>query len=115
MIIILFVICNTTDVAGGAGTDDPSGTHGFIYGFWCLCWSNFRFLCSVLSVIVYHFVAFHLEIVSILLRFTTSGYPFDIFNVFLTVESHCVNDVFDANLLNVFVRTTKKNKNKRII
>jgi hypothetical protein len=51
MIIILFVICNTTDVAGGAGTDDPSGTHGFIYGFWCLCWSSIALFDFVLCLV----------------------------------------------------------------
>jgi hypothetical protein len=43
---------------------------------WGSCWLNFSFLCNVLSIIV---VLFALAIVSSVLWFTASDYPFDIF------------------------------------
>ncbi len=46
--------------------------------------SIFSFLCSVLQIVVCHFVLFLFVIVwSVLLRFMIYYYPFDIFKVFL--------------------------------
>ena len=57
----------------------------WFFGWWG-CSSIFSFLHSVVLIIVCLFVLFLLAIVlSVLLRCTTSDYPFDIFKLFLLV------------------------------
>ena len=59
----------------------PEFTPVFLWG---LCYSIFSFLCSFLYITACSFVLFLLAIMlSILLQFTDSDYPFDIFNLFL--------------------------------
>ena len=57
----------------------------FIPSFqWCSCCWIFNFLCNVLYIIVYPSFLFVLAIVlSVLLRFTDSHYPFEIVKLFL--------------------------------
>ena len=67
--------------------------HKFVSGFTPFlcgsCCSFFSFLCSRLLIVVCHFVFFLLSIVlSVLLRFTDSDYPFSFFKLFL---SSCIS------------------------
>ena len=56
---------------------------GFQWDLYACC-SIFIFLCSVLQIVVCHFVLLYLHIVlSVVFRFTVSGYPFGIFKLFL--------------------------------
>ena len=72
---------NTTGEISGAGAIFPSGAPDFTPGFqWGSCYSIFSFMCNVLQIVVCPFVLFLLAIVlSVLLRFTDSDYPFGIF------------------------------------
>ena len=74
----------TTGATCGAGTVYPYRAPEFTPCFeWGSCCSIFSFLCSVLYIIVRHFVVFLLIIVlSVFLQFTASDYPFDIFKLF---------------------------------
>ena len=73
---------NTTAVACGTGTAYYSTAPAFTPGFSGIRVA--RFLCSVLKIIFCPFVLFPLSIVlSALLRFTASDYPFDIFKLFI--------------------------------
>ena len=50
------------------------------------CWSIFSFLCSVLQIIVCPFVSFRFVIIlSVILRFTASDYPFGILDLRLLI------------------------------
>ena len=65
-----------------------SGVLGFTPGFqWDSCYSIFSDMCNVLQIVVCSFVLFLIAIVgivlSVLLRFMESDYPFDIFKLFL--------------------------------
>ena len=78
-------VCNkiiTTGATCGAGTAYPSGTLEFTPGIqWDSCYSIFSFICMFSRSM---FVLFLLAIVlSVLLRFTDSDYPFGIFKLFL--------------------------------
>ena len=66
---------------------DTYGAPEFVPGFQCgSCCSIFSFLCDVLQVVVSPFVRFLLSIIlSVLLRFTLSDYPFGIFKLFLII------------------------------
>ena len=76
---------NKTGTTRGAETTHPSGTHGFIPDFLV---GIFSFMCSVLYTFVCPFVLFHLAIVlSVLLRFAVSDYPFGVFKLFLETNS----------------------------
>jgi hypothetical protein len=74
---------NTTGVTCGAGSSSLSGIPEFTTGFyWELCCSIFSFLCNVFCRSL--FVLFPLAIVlPVLLRFTSSDYPFGIFKLFI--------------------------------
>ena len=74
--IMLFIISITFRVTSGA----PEFISGFKMG---LCCSIFRFLCSVLQIIVCAFVLILLVIVLSVLRFSTSDYLFVILNLFI--------------------------------
>ena len=64
----------------GAGTTYPSGAPEFSWGS---RYSIFSFMCIVLKIVVCPFVLLLLTIVlSVLLRFTDSEYPFGIFKLF---------------------------------
>ena len=85
--VIVFV---TTGATSGSGTTYPSRVHvfttGFLVGFVLL---NLKFHVYVLYIVVCHFVLFLLAIVmSVLLRYTDSDYPFGIFKLFLHVIIH---------------------------
>ena len=74
---------NTTGVTSGAGTAFPSREPEFTPGFkWGSCYSIFRFMCMFcrsLFVLLYFFLAI---VLSVLLRYTDSDYPFGIFKLF---------------------------------
>ena len=79
-----------TGITRWAGTANVSGTPMFI-----LCFSEFRvtrsfsFLGCVLQIVACHFVILLLAIVlSVLLRFTGSDYPFGIFKLFLPNQGY---------------------------
>ena len=73
--------CYTTAATSGAGTDYPSGTPPSLVGFVFL---DLQFYVYVLQIVVCPFVLFLLAIVlSVLLRYTDSDYPFGIFKLFL--------------------------------
>ena len=76
---------NTTDATCGAATPHPPGAPGNTPGFvWGPCCSIFSFLCSVFSFVVFACLLFLFVIVlSVLLWFTASDYPFGIFKIFL--------------------------------
>ena len=81
----------TMDVSNGTGTAYPSRAPEFTPGFqWGLCYSIFSFICVLcrsLFVLLYFF--FLLAIVlSVLLRYTDSDYPFGIFKLFLHMKIH---------------------------
>ena len=76
-----------TCVTSGAGIAYLSGAPEFTPAFyWGSCCSIFSFMCSVLQIVVCHFVLFLLAIVLSVLRFTDSDYPFGIFKLFLDVQ-----------------------------
>ena len=87
MMFVLFN-SNTMGVAWGTGTDKPSGVPEFTPGFqWSSCCSILSFLCSVLKIIVCPFALFLFTIVlSVLLRFTASDYPFRSSNFSFTLN-----------------------------
>ena len=80
---------NTMGATSGAGTAYPSGVPEFTPRFqWVSCYSIFSFMCNVLQIVVCPVVLFLLTIVlSVLLRFTDSDYPFGIFKLFLSFQS----------------------------
>ena len=58
---------------------------------WGSCRSIFGYLCNVLLIVVFLFVLFILAIVlSVLLRVTTSDYPFYIFKLFIYPQNQTV-------------------------
>ena len=71
----------------GTRTAYPFGAPELTPGFyWGLCYSIFSFLCSVLQIIVGHFVLCLLAIVlSVIFRFMASGNTFDIFKLFFQI------------------------------
>ena len=72
----------------GAGTSYTSGAPEFTPGFlWGSCYSILNFYVYVLEIVVCPFVLFRLAIVlSVLLQYTDSDYPFGIFKLFLCIE-----------------------------
>ena len=77
---------NTTGATSGAGTAYSSGAPKFTPGFrWSSCYSIFSFMCmfcrSLFVRLYFFFQPFSL--LSVLLRFTDSDYPFGIFMLFL--------------------------------
>ena len=74
---------NMTGATSGAGTAHPSGAPEFTPGFqWGSCYS-IQFYLYVLFIVVCPFVLFLLAIVlSVLLQYTVSDYPFGIFKLF---------------------------------
>jgi hypothetical protein len=66
-----------------ADTADYSGASQFIRGvWWDSCSSIFCFLCTVWSIIVYAFASFRWDVIlSVILRFMASDYPFSIFKL----------------------------------
>ena len=75
----------TTGATCGAGTSYHSRAHKFIPGFQCgSCCTSV--LCNVIQIIVCPFVRVLFAIVlSVLLRFTASDYPFGILAIVLSV------------------------------
>ena len=89
---------NTTGVTSGVGTVYPSGapqfTLGFLVGFVLL---DLYFYMYVLQIVVCPFVLFLSAIVlSVLLRYTDSDYPFGIFKLFLYYICHNHNLVLSS-------------------
>ena len=74
-----------TGVTSGAGTAYPSEAHEFTLGFrWGSCYSLFSFMCMFCRSLFVLLGFFLLAIVmSVLLLFTYSDYPFGIFKLFL--------------------------------
>ena len=73
--------CYTTAATSGAGTAYPSGKPPFQWG-WCS--SIFSFMCKFcksLFVLLYFFLL--AIMLSVLLQYTDSAYPFGIFKLFL--------------------------------
>ena len=104
---------NTTGVISGAGTAYPSDTSEFIPGFqWGSCYSIFRFTCNEcrsLFVLLYFFfwplccLFFCLLVIvlSVLLRFTDSDYPFCIIKLFLDLG--VILDSLNRSILREYV------------
>ena len=89
---------NTTGVTSGVGTAYPSGaprfTLGFLLGFVLL---DLYFYMYVLQIVVCPFVLFLSAIVlSVLLRYTDSDYPFGFFKLFLYFICHNHNLVLSS-------------------
>ena len=86
---------NTTGATSGAGTVYPSGAHAFTPGFqWGSCYSIFSFMrifCRSLFVLLYFFLL--AIVLSVLLRYTDSDYPFGIFKLFL-MSIHRIDNNF---------------------
>jgi hypothetical protein len=78
---------NTTGITSGAGTCYPSVAHEFTSGFyWSSRYSIFSFICMFSSSL---FVLFLLPIVlSVLLRYPYSDYPFGVFKLFLDTRMY---------------------------
>ena len=93
---------NTTSVTSGAGTAYPSEapefTPRFLVGFVLL---NLQFYVYVLQIVVCPFALLFLAIVlSVLLLFTDTDYPFGIFKLFLVL---CMNITYKIKILIKFV------------
>ena len=104
-------VCNkiiTTGATGGAGTAYPSGTLEFTPGFqWDSCYSIFSFICMFSRSM---FVLFLFAIVlSVLLRFTNSDYPFGIFKLFLI--NYIIQELYFAvvkgKIIDISIKTPK--------
>ena len=73
---------NKTGATSGAGTASSFRVHEFNSGLYqSSCCSIISFLCSILYIIVCHFVPF-LAVLSFLLRFTAADNPTGIFKLF---------------------------------
>ena len=81
---------NTTGATSGAVTVYPSGAHEFTPGFqWGSCYSIFSFMrmfCRSLFVLL-------TIVLSVLLRYTDSDFPFGIFKLFL-MSIHRIDNNF---------------------
>ena len=74
---------NALSATSGAGTAYPSGAPEFILGFYSVSRCSIVSFMYVLQIVVSPFVPFILVIVlSVLLRFTDSYYPYGIFKLF---------------------------------
>jgi hypothetical protein len=79
-----FAYSNMTCANSGAGAAYPSGVPECTLGcLWASCCSMSNFLCNFLLFVVGLFVIFYIALVlSVVLKFMASDYPFGIFNLF---------------------------------
>ena len=79
-----FAYSNMMCVNSGEGAAYPSGVPEVTLGcLWASCCSMSNFLCNFLLFVVGLFVIFYIALVlSVVLKFMASDYPFGIFNLF---------------------------------